>query len=524
MSDHNLRFPPDSTGKRVAHTAYIDIDFISGTIPFQMGDRVTGATSGLSGVVIKKTGTTAAGAVYLVLDHESLEATTVGENLQVGGITYAVANNTGTVIYNQAVVIAGANNPKYGQYVDSRGQALMRFAEGSPSMDAFGNLRVSSANILGGYEYSSFDQAGLFTDVVLNGGAVTYNPAVSNTVLSASAVNGSSAIRTTNRYHFYQPGVGNLIILTMSHGDSGKTNNTRRWGYFDEHNGLFFQLSGTTLSVVRRSNTSGVVVDTVVNQAEWNGDHFDGTDGSGMTLDLTKGNFYWIDYAWLGVGPVRFGMLAPDGSRWVCHTFENPNANVGAYMGTGSLPIRYENFNTGVTSGTSDMNVICGAIYAESPTKYVYWRYADAERITPVTVTTNTPIVSIRPKLQVIVGKTNRTGLYPESIEVFVTGGTVKITLVQDGVLTGDTWTIQGEGAAECDIGATAITGGSKFHTFYAPPGATSHNLADIYETNDEGLHVLADASGAYTLTVVATKLDGTTVTVASTICHRELN
>ena len=524
MSNHHLRFPPDSTGKRVAHVTYIDIDFDAGVNDFKIGDSVVGSISGVTGKVMHRRGNTTAGAVYLILEPESVEAAVIGETLNVLGVVFARVTNVGIAYYNQAVVAVGANNPLYGQQIDARGQASVRFAEGSPSLDAFGNLRTSSANILGGYEYSAISQADLFTDNVATGGLVTYDPTGARTVLSSTGGTGSSATRTTNRYHFYQPGVGNLIITTLAHGDTGKANNVRRWGYFDARNGLFWQLTGTTLQVVVRSDTSGVVVDTVVSRTDWNGDHVDGTGTSGMTIDITKANFYWIDYAWLGVGTARFGILAPDGSRWACHTFENPNSNVGPYMATGTLPVRYENFNTGSTSGTSELNLICSAVYAESQTKYVFWRYAVAERLTPVTVTTNTPIFSIRPKLEVVPGKPNRTGLYPESLEVFVTGGTVKVQLSLNPVLTNDSWTLDGGGAAEADIGATVATGGSAFHTCYFGPGVSSYDLTPFYETNDEGLHVLADSSGAYTLTLLATKIDGTTVTMSATLNHRELN
>ncbi len=141
--------------------------------------------------------------------------------------------------------------------------------------------------------------------------------------------------RTSNRYHYYQPGVGNLVIITLAHGDVGKTGNIREWGYADERNGLLFRLSGTTLQVVLRSDTTGDVVEEVVDRTNWNGDKLDGSGTSGMTIDITKANFFWIDFAWLGVGPARFGILSPDGARWACHTFKNPNTKIGAYMATG---------------------------------------------------------------------------------------------------------------------------------------------------------------------------------------------
>jgi hypothetical protein len=420
-------------------------------------------------------------------------------------------------VQTQVFSLGGGNSVSNRQYVDERGQAYTRFAEGSPSMDAFGNLRVSAATVLGAYEYTNGDMADLFTDIIAGNGSITYVPQASHTVLAVDSLATSSASRTTNRYHYYQPGVGNLIIITLALGDSGRANNIREWGYADEENGLLFRVTGTTLQVVLRSNTSGTVVEEIIDQANWNGDKLNGTGTSGMTIDLTKANFYWIDYAWLGVGPVRFGVLAPDGSRWVCHTFENPNNRIGAYMRSGSLPLHFHNYNTGVTGGTSEMKSICAAIYAESSTSYTFWRFADIERLTPVTVTTDTPVLSMRVKAG------SRVGVYPECLCVHVTGGAVKLNIVDDATLTGATWAINGEGSAEGDIAATGISGGSKFKTFYVPAGVSNLPIGQFYETNDEGYHRLADDSDSYTFTLVATKLDGTTVTVGASLQYREL-
>ncbi len=420
-------------------------------------------------------------------------------------------------VQTQVFSLASANNVNNKQYVDERGQAYMRFAEGSPSMDAFGNLRVSSARVLGAYEYTSGDITDLFTDITASGGSITHSPTASQTILSVDSTASSNASRTSNRYHYYQPGVGNLIIITLAQGDVGKINNVREWGYADENNGLLFRLTGTTLQVVLRSNTSGSIVEEVINRSNWNGDKLDGTGTSGMTIDVTKANFFWIDFAWLGVGPARFGVLAPDGSRWTCHTFENPNSRIGAYMATGSLPLHFHNYNTGVTAGTSEMKLICSAVYCESDTDYTYWRFADIERETPVNVTTNTPVLSMRVKAG------SRVGLYPESLSVYVTGGNVKLSIVDDVTLTGATWSINGEGSAQGDITATAASGGSKFKTFYVPSGVTNIALEDFYETNDEGYHRLADDSDSYVFTLIATKLDGTTVSVSATLQYKEL-
>jgi hypothetical protein len=76
----------------------------------------------------------------------------------------------GQLVHAQVYHLGDGTNPNNTQSVDNRGQASVRFAEGSPTMDAFGNLRVSSATVLGAYEYTTSDMADLFTDVAEIGG------------------------------------------------------------------------------------------------------------------------------------------------------------------------------------------------------------------------------------------------------------------------------------------------------------------------------------------------------------------
>ena len=407
--------------------------------------------------------------------------------------------------------VADPTDPTHLQSVDARGQAYIRFAEGSPSLDAFGNLRVGTATVLGAYDYSVDSYADLFQDATVTGGSIAWS--APETALTVNTVNGAMAKRTTNRYHFYQPGVSNLVLQTLALSDSGRINNVRRWGYYDDANGLFWELEGTTFSVCRRK----AGVDTKVAKVDWNADTMDGIGVSAMNLDLTKANFYFLDFAWLGVGEVRFGVLGSNGERNIVHVFQNPNNNIGAYMETATLPLRWENYNTGVTGGTSEIRTICSAVYAQSRVDYTFWRFSDIERSTPVTVTTDTPILSMR------VAAGSRVGIYPELINLVVSGGNVKLRIVDDAVLTGATWAITGGGVAEGDIAATASSGGEVFYTKYVGTGVTTVDVSDYYETNDEGYHRLADDTDSYTFTLLATKLDGATVTVGATLGYKEL-
>ena len=433
-------------------------------------------------------------------------------------------------VHGQVMHIADVTEPTQTWQIDAYGAGKIGFAEGAPSLDAFGNLRVSDAHILGGYEHTSNAQDDLYHTETVSGGTVTYNPNAASIKLAVTSANGSRVTRTTNRYHYYQPGVGMLIIMTVQHGDTGKAGNERRWGYFDDENGVYWELHNQYMSLHMRSNVGGSVVEASTHQDSWNGDRLDGTGLSGMVIDPTKANFYWIDFAWLGVGTVRFGVLSPDGSRIVCHTCHNPNANTTAYMATANLPVRFENANDALTSGSSEMNIICAAVYSEASPNYTFWRYADIE-VTTKTITTDTPVISARAAQTIDAGSpatvVNRVNTFPETLSVYVNGGDAKITLWFSPQLTGATWTIANGTTLEGDNAATALTAGPDGYaamTWYLGAGSHNIDLTPFFELNDEGIMLSADGVTQPVVTFAGTKLSGGgAVTVSATLTYREL-
>jgi hypothetical protein len=125
---------------------------------------------------------------------------------------------------------------------------------------------------------------------------------------------------------------------------------------------VYFEAVGTTLNLVIRSSTTGVVVEERIPQVNWNGN----TLLSGIVLDPTLTQIFWCDIEWLGVGNVRAGFVI-NGQFIVCHTFQHANqpGNTTVYMTTATLNPRYEITNTGSTSGNSTMKQICSTVISE---------------------------------------------------------------------------------------------------------------------------------------------------------------
>ena len=83
-------------------------------------------------------------------------------------------------------------------------------------------------------------------------------------------------------------------------------------------------------------------IDTKIPQSQFNLDRMDGTGSSGINLDLSKMQMFYIDYSWYGAGFIRWGFRGQNGDCVYAHKLMNNNVNFEAYMRSGNLPARYE--------------------------------------------------------------------------------------------------------------------------------------------------------------------------------------
>lgn len=430
----------------------------------------------------------------------------------------------GSDVQVQVMHIADKNASANILAIDPRGAAAVRFSEGQPTLSGFGALNVSQPNVLGVYESSSGSYDDLYSIELASGGASTYDDIGHGMLLTTTGANGSSVKRTTNRYHYYLPGSSNNLAMTIACGDTGKVGNLRRWGAFDDQDGVYFELYETTLNVVIRSSTTGSVVNTKVPQSSWNMDKLDGTGVSGVTIDVTKINIWWLDYQWLGSGRVRFGIFAKDGSRIICHIVENAGQNVVPYMRTGTLPLATENTNFAATGSGSQLRESCLAIYTEGQiSDYTFWRHSDANALGVVATGTDTQLFTLRSKVLVpSLNHHNSIIAYPETLNVY-SDQPVRIDIWQNVTATGGTWNLL---AAEVSIEGstdTVLTNlVTPFKTLFFPAGVTVVDMSKYFEVNDEG--ILLGANGVpNNWAFTAKKLGATNATVTVNLGYREL-
>jgi hypothetical protein len=332
-----------------------------------------------------------------------------------------------------------------------------------PNVGAFGRERIASPFAVWDNKNIYNVNHDLWQERVNGGGSVAHIPLESSVGLTVGTASGDFAIRQTTRYHAYVPGKSQLIIMTaiMAAAQAGLV---QRLGLFDDLNGPFFDHNGTNMGVVLRTNTSGSAVDGRVAQTAWNIDKMDGTGPSGKTADWTKSHIFIIDYQWLGVGRVRYG-LDIDGEAFYVHEVLNANTLDIVYMQTPSLPIRYEIRNTAITTGAT-LKEVCSSVTSEGGytlpgiERSISNDFAAMRSVG----TTRTPVFAVRLKTS-LGGKPNRkTARFLESNYYCLSKNCLfEMSHIHDATSITATWiSAEAESGVEYSKDISAIVGGTE--------------------------------------------------------------
>jgi len=436
-----IQLPPDSTGKKSAAAGRLIIAFEGeATSPrFAQDDIITGGTSGATGRVVgiqRVEFPTGEGEIFLELG--SVVGTFVtSEDLKIGPTVYCQTKADAALdsIYYQRNVIVDHKTPSNRLEIDSLGSAKVTFSETRPTVSSFGGLITEEATSLFQYVHA-YD--GLDTTFFRESGGTGFLAYASGeravTLNTGGTASGAFARRTSHYYHPYQPGNMLRYISSIVCGDTGKDDVIRRWGLFDENNGVFFEQNGSGLFTVIRSNTTGAVVDTKTPQADWNADKLDG--GIDFNIDVSKANLYWIDTQWLGAGTVKFGVWSDLGEKTTAHAVGNPNKNVAPYMRQATLPVRWECYNDNTAASSSELKSICTVVQNIGNVK----RQLNSHSIcttTPKVITAadgEVPIISLRP-LTTYNSIDNNTLTLFSDVSIFNSDAKAMIVRLRRGVL-----------------------------------------------------------------------------------------
>ena len=374
-----------------------------------------------------------------------------------------------------------AQADRYGNIFDPLGQGF--------SGDLFGRLKVS-------LPYTIFDsnhryaQDGDFNDIILGtGSTVGILTHQSSATLGIGTTAGCSIVRESKRVFPYLPGKSLQVLQTFVMAPT-KPNLTQRVGYASSTNGVFLeQETGaagvTTAYWVLRTERSGISTEIRVPQSEWNFDTYDGVgvgttsrNPSGHRLDLSMAQIMFTEYEWLGVGAVRCGFVNLNGNFHITHVFNHANTIDSTYMATATLPVRYEIFNTGITTSSSTMKQICVSV--QSNGGYEKKVASDVSRQTSlvsIASTTFIPLVSIRlaPGREDAVIIPSQINALPDS----ATSVYYEVALIKNATITGGSWVSSSSPNVQENTTATSMTGGTIVRAEYmSSANKTSNTLS----------------------------------------------
>ncbi len=505
MSDHFIRIPPDSTGKKIRNSKKVDVGLTSinvtnlNLIPFD--GIVYGATSGAF-AYFNSYDTLLDGTTIIFLSHNT-GTFNVNETLTYSGLTLGVVSSLDE-LYTQLSTIVDGTNPTHVSKIDETGAMYMRFRDGNISLDSFGNIITSEISVMKSYSftYDSLNYLDFFNRTAV-GGSMIEDGTDSVCKLTTTTASGSTSQKTTILYFPYLSLQSNVAVYSIAVGDVGKTGVVRRWGAYDDDDGVYFELNGTEFSVNIKSSITNTVNKVV--QSDFNGVKLNNSLIDEFVLDVSKFNLYWVSYQWHGVGVVKFGVYNRNGEKILLHTFKNPNTNIVPYIRRGSLPSRIEQFNTSLVASSSELK--CSNIVVARENSEIKFNSREKVYTSPEYVTvknTRTPLLSLRLP-STINGFKNRTLIMASGFEFMVSGHPIVVEFIVNGDLSGESFVLNPliSNLNEYDVSATGITNGYLRESSIYPVGFYSNVIEENVNST-----VINDVDGnSTTITLCARSL-----------------
>ena len=407
------RIPPESTGDRVymIHTAEIEYKTFNSVAGgstdhvWKVGERydIVGFGGGgkvhVHGVFDRGNGTGILSVHYnKTAKFDNFEPT---QNAAISYDSQDVAQvDVFYDVYIPAQNIMGYDNPEYGWDIDRFGSGQVTFAEGNPQITGMGSLKINDARLLASYDFSKSNLPNEFVNSREGGNAVsnTWDPLTRGVKLTVGTTAGERVTHTSNLFHSYEEGTSMLFVMAArADVETGTENNTKLWGAFDATDGFFFQIKGSDSSPGGRATPADAIGTgpgsalrvvhrfTFNNQAtknheivqkEWNTDTLLGNGGannpSGIKLDVSKINTYWIDFQFMGGGRTRWGVFF-EGQRIVCHEMYHHNGiGTGTQnnnpIGNPNRPVCWAQANYGTTGSSSEFYAYGAGVFIEGVT------------------------------------------------------------------------------------------------------------------------------------------------------------
>jgi hypothetical protein len=397
-----------------------------------------------------------------------------------------------------------------------------------PEVDSFGRIRVCQPHTLfnGAQVYDNLPL--LYEQALTGTGGATHSVNLASTAMSVTAAGAGTAVRQSRAYLPYRAANSQVAFFTSVLGTCA-AGVTKRVGLFDANNGLFLEQTSAGLALVVRSYTGGSVEDTRVIQSAWNLDTLDGsgaraTNPTGLMLDPTKTQIFWVQFQWLGVGRVTFGVDI-QGQPVPVHYVDHANTTLAkVYMSTPNLPVRYEIRNADTGGGSynaGSLTQICAAVSREGAEDDPGYEAAVSRGATSATAADGvlTSLLGVRLSSTHI-----RARLIPKGLQVLNTGSVpVRYVLSINPTTTGSfaDWAAVGAGlASQASLTVLPVTAaGLVLEAGYVAAGTSAgpSRSAVAGAGLSASLDVLASIAGVSDVLVLsAAGIGGTAVCYAS--------
>jgi hypothetical protein len=245
----------------------------------------------------------------------------------------------------------------------------VKYSDGA-NLDAFGRLRTAAVQNLLDIKHV-YDKNPLQVNEVTAGTATSvFNQQYARVRMSTSA-NNDLVIRQTKTHPIYQPGKSQLFEASFSNFQIepnvikrvGGFTSTSGSPYNSVFDGYFLESNGVTSAITFNIYLSGSCTYSA-NTSTWNN-----TDFNPNNFDWSDTNLMTVDYQWLGVGRMRFGMVL-SGQTFYFLDYTAANNIPTVYMSSPNQPIRYEIRQVGAGSGYFDM--ICSQVSTEGALNGLY--------------------------------------------------------------------------------------------------------------------------------------------------------
>jgi hypothetical protein len=224
-------------------------------------------------------------------------------------------------------------------------------------LSAFGELRTTNFTPIAQYTFPYIINNRLW-DTSASTGSATQTIDRSMAKVSTGTTTGSVSEMRSFKRAKYRAGSGIVVRFTALFTD-GVAETTQIIGFGDNEDGLFVGYNGTSFGILRRSYTSGVVVDNWTTQSNFSLDPLDGT-ATLPAIDTSDGNIFEITLQYLGFGMITFSMEDPSTGGFIkFHQIAYANTNEVPSMAVATLPALIHCDN-GAT--TSDITIRSGSM------------------------------------------------------------------------------------------------------------------------------------------------------------------